>query len=36
VNAINHIAFKAIDETGKGIDVKGKVVDETGNEVVLF
>jgi hypothetical protein len=36
MNAINHIAFKAIDETGKGIDVKGKVVDETGNEVVSF
>jgi len=36
VNAINHIAFKAIDETGKGIAVTGKVVDETGNEVVSF
>jgi hypothetical protein len=36
VNAINHIAFKAIDETGKGIDVKGRVVDENGNEVVSF
>ncbi len=36
LNAINHIAFKAIDETGKGIDVKGRVVDETGNEVVSF
>lgn len=36
LNAINHIAFKAVDETGKGIPVKGKVVDETGNEVVSF
>lgn len=36
LNAINYIAFKAIDETGKGIAVKGKVVDEAGNEVVSF
>ena len=36
LNAINHIAFKAIDEKGKGIAVKGKVVDETGAEVVSF
>jgi hypothetical protein len=36
LNAINHIAFKAVDETGKGISVKGKVVDEAGNEVVTF
>ncbi len=36
LNAINHIAFKAVDETGKGIAVKGKVVDESGNEVVTF
>ncbi len=36
LNAINHIAFKAIDENGKGIMVKGKVVDETGQEVVHF
>jgi len=36
LNAINHIAFKAVDETGKGVSVKGKVVDETGNEVVTF
>lgn len=36
LNAINHIAFKAIDEKGKGIAVKGKVVDETGEEVVSF
>ncbi len=36
LNAINHIAFKAIDEKGKGISVKGKIVDETGEEVVSF
>ncbi len=36
LNAINHIAFKAIDQKGKGIAVKGKVVDETGEEVVSF
>jgi hypothetical protein len=36
LNAINHIAFKAIDEKGKGISVKGKVVDESGEEVVSF
>jgi hypothetical protein len=36
LNAINHVAFKAIDETGRGIAVKGKVVDDAGNEVVSF
>lgn len=36
LNAINHIAFKAIDEKGKGISVKGKVVDEAGEEVAAF
>jgi hypothetical protein len=36
LNAINHVAFKAVDETGRGITVKGKVVDEAGNEVVSF
>jgi hypothetical protein len=36
INAINHIAFKAVDEKGKGIAIKGKVVDESGNEVVSF
>ena len=35
-NAINHIAFKAIDESGKGIEIKGKIVDEAGNDVVYF
>ncbi len=36
LNAINHIAFKAINEKGKGIKINGKVVDETGAEVVSF
>ncbi len=36
LNAVNYIAFKAIDETGKGVPVKGKVFDESGNEVVSF
>lgn len=35
-NAINRIAFKAVDETGKGIEIKGKIVDETGNDIVFF
>lgn len=36
LNAINYVAFKAVDETGKGIEITGKVVDETGDEVVSF
>ncbi len=36
LNGINHVAFKAIDEKGRGVDVTGKVVDETGEEVVTF
>ncbi len=36
LNAINHVAFKAIDKTGKGVSVSGKIVDEDGNEVVPF
>ncbi len=36
LNAANHIAFKATDENGKGIPVSGKVLDETGEEVVVF
>lgn len=35
-NTANRIAFKAIDETGKGIIVKGKVLDEMGTEIVAF
>jgi hypothetical protein len=36
LNAVNHVAFKAIDDTGKGIAVKGRVVDDAGNEVAAF
>ncbi|MDD4224983.1 MAG: TonB-dependent receptor plug domain-containing protein [Mariniphaga sp.] len=36
LNTVNHIAFKAVDKKGKGIQVKGKVVDDSGNEVVPF
>ena len=36
INTANNIAFKAIDKSGKGIPVAGKVVDETGREMVTF
>ena len=36
VNAVNYIAFKAIDKWGKGIPVSGKIVDETGEEIAAF
>ncbi len=36
MNATNYIAFKAINKKGKGIPVSGKIVDETGNEIVSF
>ncbi len=36
LNAINHIAFKAVNSRGEGIQISGKIVDETGNEVVSF
>lgn len=36
LNAANYIAFKVTDETGRGIPVSGKIVDEKGEEVVLF
>jgi len=35
-NVTNRMAFKAIDQNGKGLDVKGKVLDDQGNEVVKF
>ena len=35
-NALNYMAFKVIDETGKGIPVRGRVVDEAGTEIVSF
>jgi hypothetical protein len=36
MNAANYIAFKAINEKGKGIPVTGKIVDEAGLEIVTF
>ena len=36
LNAINYVAFKAINEKGAGVSVSGKVIDELGNEVVPF
>ena len=36
VNAVNYIAFKAIDKWGRGIPVSGKIVDETGEETAIF
>jgi len=36
LNTANRVAFKIIDESGKGISAKGKIVDETGREVVSF
>lgn len=36
MNTANYIAFKAIGKSGKGIPVTGKVVDETGREVITF
>lgn len=34
--ALNNIAFKAVDQSGKGIDASGRVTDESGNEVATF
>ena len=36
LNAINHIAFKAVNIKGKGIQVMGKIVDQNGEVVVSF
>jgi hypothetical protein len=36
LNATNFIAFKAINEKGKGIQVSGKIIDETGKEITTF
>lgn len=36
LNAINHVAFKAINEKGEGVKVNGKIVDESGLEIVPF
>ncbi len=36
LNTANYVAFKAIDETGRGIQVTGKITDETGQKVASF
>ena len=36
LNAANRIAFKAINNEGKGMDVSGKVVDGAGNLITTF
>lgn len=36
LNALNYIAFKAIDQTGKGIPVNGRIVDEKDSLVTTF
>ncbi len=36
LNAANYVAFKAIDKTGRGIQVSGKIEDETGQKVATF
>lgn len=36
LNSVNYIAFKAINENGKGINVTGKIIDETGMELITF
>ena len=36
LNCVNHIAFKAINENGKGINVTGKIFDEAGMELITF
>lgn len=35
-NILTKVAFKAADQNGKGLDVKGRIVDELGNEVTTF
>lgn len=36
LNAANRIAFKAVDEKGRGVKVSGKVIDESGVEITTF
>ncbi|HEY3371465.1 MAG TPA: hypothetical protein VGK10_11485 [Prolixibacteraceae bacterium] len=36
LNAVNMVAFKAIDEKGKGISVKGQIMDESGDTITSF
>ncbi|OJJ18752.1 hypothetical protein BKI52_24440 [marine bacterium AO1-C] len=35
-NLANQVAFKAIDHTGKGVEVQGKIVDNQGKELTRF
>ncbi len=35
-NVVNIIAFKSVSEHGNGVDIRGRVMDETGNTVVEF
>jgi hypothetical protein len=36
LNSVNHIAFKAINDIGKGINITGKIFDEAGMELITF
>lgn len=36
LNAPNTIAFKAIDQKGRGVDVSGKIVDDKGDTIASF
>ncbi len=36
LNAANYVAFKAIDKSGRGIQVTGKIMDENGQEIASF
>lgn len=33
---LNHVAFKAIDENGKGMKINGNITDDRGKEIVQF
>ncbi len=35
-NAVNHVAFKAISKSGRGVDVKGQITDDSGEVVTEF
>jgi hypothetical protein len=36
LNAVNTVAFKAIDQKGRGISVKGKILDDLGDTITTF
>ena len=36
LNTVNTVAFKAINQNGRGIEVTGKIIDELGESVVTF